>query len=357
MKPKTNTVRVTISNRTVLRVIALIVVAYVAVKFVIRVDHILELIFISIFLSIAMNPAVSWIARNLKLKSRGLVTGIAYLIVVLITVGFFALVLPPLIHQTEIFVDNIPKNINNLKNPNSEAGRFVQHYKLEKVINNLSQDVKNHSSNIVTPVWSTASKIGEILGSILIVFVLTFMMITEGPTWLERYWKLRVKKQDWHVDLASRMYRIITGYVNGQLLLTLIGGIVTLISLVIVTNILNVSVNDVALTGIIMITGLIPMVGHIFGSIIVVLACLFVSWPLALIMGIILFVYIELASVTIQPYIQAKYNDLSPLLVLIAALLGVSAGGILGAFVAIPIAGCLKIALKEYLSHKDYIDA
>jgi predicted PurR-regulated permease PerM len=102
MNPKPSNVRVTVSNRTVLRVIVLIIVAYLAVKFVIRVDHILELIFLSIFLSIALNPAVSWIARNLKLKSRSLVTGIAYLIVVLITVGFFALTLPPLIHQTEV---------------------------------------------------------------------------------------------------------------------------------------------------------------------------------------------------------------------------------------------------------------
>jgi predicted PurR-regulated permease PerM len=69
-------------------------------------------------------------------------------------------------------------------------------------------------------------------------------------------------------------------------------------------------------------------------------------------MGIILLVYLELASVTIQPYVQSKYNELSPMLVLIAALIGISAGGILGAFVAIPIAGCLKVALKEYLSQR-----
>jgi predicted PurR-regulated permease PerM len=356
MNPKPSNVRVTVSNRTVLRVIVLIIVAYLAVKFVIRVDHILELIFLSIFLSIALNPAVSWIARNLKLKSRSLVTGIAYLIVVLITVGFFALTLPPLIHQTEVFISDLPKTINNLKNQNSEAGKFVHHYKLEKAVSNLSKEVSSHSSNLVAPVWATASKIGQILASILIVFVLTFMMIVEGPIWLERYWKLRVKKQDWHVDLASRMYKIITGYVNGQLLLALLDGLVTLISLIVVTHILHASVNDVALAGIITITGLIPMVGHIFGSVIVVIACLFVSWPLALIMGIILLVYMELASVTIQPYIQAKYNDLSPMLVLIAALLGIAAGGILGAFVAIPIAGCIKVAAKEYLQHKEILD-
>lgn len=356
MEHKTKKVSVTVSNRTVLRVIALIIIAYIAVKFVIKVDHILELIFISLFLSIAMNPAVTWLARNLKIKSRSIATSIAYLIVVVITVGFFILVIPPLVHQSEIFVSNLPKNINSLKQPNTAAGKLVQHYNLTKVINNISQDVTNHSNNLVGPVWSTASKVGGILASILIVFVLTFMMIVEGPVWLERYWKLNVKKHEWHGDVASRMYRIVTGYVNGQLLLALLSGLVTLITLIIVTNILHVSVNDVALAGIMMVASLIPMFGHIIGTIIVVIACLFVSWPLALIVGLILFVYLELASVSIQPYIQSKYNDLSPLLVLVAALVGISAAGILGAFVAIPIAGCLKIAIKEYMTHKDLID-
>lgn len=348
--------RVTVSNRTILRIVLLILLTYIALKFVIKVDRILELVFLSLFLSIALNPAVTWIARNLKIKSRSIATTLAYLLVVVVISGFFALVLPPLVKQTKTFAGNLPGNISSLKQPNSAAGRFVKHYKLTNEINNLSIDVSNHTSNLAAPVWSTASKIGEFLASTLIVFVLTFMMIVEGPIWIERYSKLRFKKHDWHKDLASKMYRIITGYVNGQILLALIAGLVTLVSLVIVTNILNVSVNDVALAGIIIFTGLIPMIGHIIGSIVVVIACLFVSWPLALIMGIILLIYIELASVTIQPYIQSKYNELSPMLVLIAALLGISAGGILGAFVAIPLAGCAKVAFKQYLSHRKLID-
>jgi len=356
MKEKISTVKVTVSNRTILRVLAIIIVAYVCLKFIIRVDHILELIFVSFFIAIALNPAVSWIARSLKLKSRVAATGIAYLIVVAITVGFFALTLPPLIHQTEVFIGNVPRDIITLKQPNSAAGKFIRHYKLTSEVNNLSQDIKNHSNNIVSPVWSTASRIGGILASILAVFVLTFMMIVEGPEWVERYHKLNVKKHPWHNELASRMYKIITGYVNGQLILALLGGLVTLISLIIVTNIFNVSVNEVALTGIMVLTGLIPMFGHIIGTFIVVLACLFVSWPVALVMAIILFIYLELASVSLQPYIQSKYNDITPLVVFIAALIGISAAGILGAFVAIPIAGCLKIAVKEYMLHKDYID-
>ena len=356
MNNENKSIRVTISNRTVVRIIAIIVTAYLSIKLIIKVDHVLELIFVSLFLAVALNPAVSWFARNLKLKSRGAATGIAYLFVVGIIVGFFALVLPPLIKQTEKFITTVPETISTLKDPHSGAGKVIKHYKLNKTVDNISTNISNHTSNIASPVWSTASKIGSIVSSVILVLVLTFMMIVEGPSWIDKYWKLRFKKHDWHLEMTSKMYKIVTGYVNGQLLLALLTGIVTLLSLFIVTRILHVSVNEIALAGIMMILSLIPLFGHIIGTVVVIIACLFVSWPLALIIAIILIVYTQLASVSIQPYIQAKYNDITPMLVLIAALIGINIAGILGAFVAIPIAGCLKIAFKEYLLHRNMLD-
>jgi predicted PurR-regulated permease PerM len=59
-------------------------------------------------------------------------------------------------------------------------------------------------------------------------------------------------------------------------------------------------------------------------------------------------VYQQIENATIQPYIQSKGNELTPMLVFIAAILGVGFGGILGAFIAIPAAGCLKILADDY---------
>lgn len=353
-----NQIKVTVSNRTVIRVLLIILGSYIFLKFVIRIDHILELFFISFFLAIALNPAVSWIAKSLKLKSRIAATGIAYLVVVAILVAFFALVLPPLVRQTINYAENLPANVTSLQNPNTASGRFIKKHKLESDIANLSQDIRNRTHNLSSlsgATISTATKIGNFITSTIVVFVLIFMMLVEGPSLLKRYWNLRFGKYEWHQELAQKMYKIISGYVNGQVVLALIGGAFALVALVIVTAILNVSVNDVALAGIIVFTGLIPMIGHIIGDVIVILACLFVSWPLALIMAIILIAYLQIENVTLQPYVQAKFNELTPLLVFMAALVGFAGAGLLGAFVAIPLAGCLKILLKEYLVHRKIV--
>lgn len=355
MASNDNHLRVTISNRTVVRVLAIILVSYILLRFVIRIDHILELFFVSFFLALALNPAVSWIAKNLRIKSRLAATGIAYLIVVAILVAFFVAVLPPLVRQSIKYADNLPKNISTLEEPNSAAGRLIKRYNLRSEVANLSQDVKNRTKNLSGPAISTAARIGNFITSVVIVFVLTFMMLTEGPSLLKRYWNLRFGKYEWHQEMAHKMYKIVAGYVNGQVVLALIGGAFALVALIITSGLLHVSVNSVALAGIIVFTGLIPMIGHIIGDVIVILACLFVSWPLALIMAIILIVYLQIENVTLQPYVQARFNELTPLLVFMAALVGFAGGGLLGAFIAIPLAGCLKIAIKEYLVHRKLV--
>ncbi len=98
--------------------------------------------------------------------------------------------------------------------------------------------------------------------------------------------------------------------------------------------------------------GLIPMIGNMLAAVIVVIVSLFVSLPLALTMAVFFLVYQQIENATLQPYIQSKYNDLTPLTVFIAALIGISVGGFLGALVAIPIAGCVRILVLEYYGDK-----
>jgi predicted PurR-regulated permease PerM len=145
---------------------------------------------------------------------------------------------------------------------------------------------------------------------------------------------------------------MVTGYVNGQLFIATVAALFAMVALLISSTILGVSINAVALASIVGLIGLIPMIGNTIAAIIVIIFCLFVSLPLAIIMAVFFLVYQQVENATLQPYIQSKYNELTPLTVFVAALLGVSIAGFLGALVAIPVAGCLRIILVEYYSDK-----
>ncbi len=150
------------------------------------------------------------------------------------------------------------------------------------------------------------------------------------------------------------MYKVVTNYVNGQVLIAAMGGLFASIAIFILSQIFEAPVNAIALGGIISMFALLPLIGTILGSVVVVLACLLVSPPLALAVAIYFVIYQQIENVTIQPYIQSRGNNLTPLIVFAAAILRCRELAVFwGAFVAIPAAGCIKILVEDYFANRE----
>ncbi len=345
------TTELTISNKTIIRVILFIIGAGLLINFFENIQHPLTLIFVSFFFALALNPVVSKVASGLKSKSRTRATLISYITVITILIGFFSLIVPPLARQTTDFIQDVPSTLKNLESSEGTVGDFVRRYQLEEQIvdfaNNWSADFSNVSDQAV----STASRVVSNMISIITVLILTFMMLVEGPSWIKTFWSLYpVNKRAHGKKLAHKMYKVVTSFVNGQMVVAALGAVFAVIALIFATNILDVSgVNILAFGGIVFLFSLIPTIGVIISTSIVVLFSLFVSVPLAITMLIYFIIYQQLENTTIQPFVQSRANELTPLIVFIAAILGIGFGGLLGGIVAIPIAGCAKVLFDDYI--------
>lgn len=353
---KNNHVKFSLDSRSVVRTIVIVFVALLLVALIKTISHALILIFFSFFLALALNPAVSWIASRLKSGSRVRATGIAYIIVLGLLITFFALVMPPLIKQTVDFIKDVPQTVQSFTADDSAFSKFIDRNHLNGQLNSLTQDFSNKFKDIKEPALSAAGAVGSAFISTITVLVLTFMMLIEGPSWFDKILEIQPKnKREARKKLAKKLYRVVTNYVNGQVIVAFIAGSFAFIALTIASNIFGASVNEVALAAIIMLFGLLPLIGATIGAVVVVLACLLNSTALAVTMAIFFVVYQQVENLTIQPYIQSKTNSLTPLIVFIAALVGVSIGGLLGAFIAIPTAGCIKIFVEDYYADRlDY---
>ena len=95
-----------------------------------------------------------------------------------------------------------------------------------------------------------------------------------------------------------------------------------------------------------------PLFGNPLAAVLVVLVSLLSSFTLGIVMAIYFTIYFFIENHTFQPYIQARLNELSPLLVFIAALIGIAFGGILGAIIAIPAATTVKILLEDHFARR-----
>lgn len=346
---------VTVSNGTIIRVLGMVLVFFLLLTALEKAIHPLTLIFVAFFLSLALNGPVHWLAQRLPGEKRGnrtLASAISFAFVVLLLAGFVASTVPPLVRQTRNFINEAPNLVENVQNENTSLGRFVRDHNLEDQIDNFSEQLSGRLGNIGGTAFGAVNRISSNVFSALTVLVLTFMMLIEGPRWLSIGRRLVPKHEEEHVaSLTRQMYAVVKGFVNGQVLLAALAALVISIPLFV----LNVSY-PVALVVIVFICGLIPMVGHFIGAVIVSTVALFTSPIAAIIVLVYYILYQQIENYAIQPKIQANSTNMSPLLVFSSVIIGVSFSGLLGGLLAIPIAGCLRILVLDYLERKKLLE-
>ncbi|HWB39144.1 MAG TPA: AI-2E family transporter [Candidatus Saccharimonadales bacterium] len=346
---------ITITNETFFRLAGLTVLTIILLVAAQKAAHALLLIFIAFFLALALNGPVYWLSRHLPGKKRGsrsLATSISFLVVILLLGGFLASITPPLVRQTNSFIKAAPNLVQDFRSQDSQTGRFIRKHHLQKQVDSFSKQLSARLKNVGGAALSTAQKIGSSAFSLLTILVLTFMMLIEGPAWLAF---MRDVIPDHHHETADRlaheMYRVIAGYANGQVTLAALASVLIMPAVLL----LHISY-PVAIMVIIFICGLIPMVGHTIGAIIVTLVALFHATSAAIIILVYYILYQQIENYLIQPRIQANSTNMSPLLVFMSVVIGVSFGGLIGGLFAIPVAGCLRILTLEYLRSKKIIE-
>ncbi|HWT55536.1 MAG TPA: AI-2E family transporter [Candidatus Microsaccharimonas sp.] len=345
-------IALTVTTPTFIRVLVLIIGTVTLLAAVHKAAHALVLIFIAVFLALALNSPVHWIADHIPGKKKGnraLATSISFLIVIILLGAFLSSLVPPLVRQTQTFINNAPKLVQSARSGNSGIGKFVQRYHLQDEVNKFSSQLSDRLKNVSGTALKSATHVGSSIFAMLTILAMTFMMLVEGPYWIG--FSKRLIRKDLHEDyeqILADMYRVIKGYVNGQVTLA------ALAALLISPALFILGINyPVALIVIIFICGLIPMVGHTIGAIIVTTVALFHSPTAAIIILAYYILYQQIENYAIQPRIQANSTNLSPLLVFVSVVVGVSFNGLLGGLVAIPVMGCIRILALYWLEeHK-----
>ncbi|MCA9329007.1 AI-2E family transporter, partial [Candidatus Saccharibacteria bacterium] len=229
---KKQQLEVTVSTNTLLKITLFLLGTIFTLRVIENMRHPLTLVFVSFFLALALNPVVTSLSSKLKSKSRVQATAMAYAIVVSVLVSFFAIIVPPLINQTTEFIREVPATLSDIESQDSALGDFVRRYELEEQIGNFASDWSRNLGSVQGPVLNTANRIFANVISIVTVLVLTFMMLVEGPRWLDSIWKhTPTDKRSKYQKVAKKMYRVVTSYVNGQVIVATIGAAFSLVAL------------------------------------------------------------------------------------------------------------------------------
>lgn len=335
-----------ISNRDLVRILSIITVFIVVMLGLLRATTAIIWIFISFFLALSMTPGVNALQNKMPRKSRGLATGLFMFVTVLVVIILGLIILPPLIGQTAKLIGSLPAYYDSFLNGNAPIAQYIQKTKPQAIKELLNTDNAKAISQFVAGFFGGLMTF--IAASISIV-TFTFFMLLEGPRWYQiclRY--MPNSKRTEYKELMNQMHQTVTGYVNGNLFTSLIASITAAIMLWTLGTpyILALSV----MVGII---NLIPMIGSTLSAVIVSLFVLITGgfWK-ALISATFFLVYQLFENSYLQNIVYSKAVDISPLVVGISALLGGYIAGFLGALVAIPAAASLQILVKYFLNQQ-----
>lgn len=343
------TVKIDVSNRTIFRILGIALLFIVGVQLIIIASHALLLIFIAFFLAIALNPPVNYLAARMPWSSRGLATALVFIVLITLLTVLVSSFLPPLVRQTNELIEQVPVYVETVKEGEGFLASAIEQYELQDRSQQLREGLINRVSGAGEPIVNFLGRVTSSIVSTLTVLVLTFFMLIEGPRWVDRFWSVQPKDQrKRRKKLARKMYRVVTGFVNGQLLIAAVNAVATAVVLLI----LNVpfALPLAATAGIL---GLIPVIGATIGAIIIIAVGLFQSVTIGIILAVYYVLYQQLENNVIQPAIQSKSLGMSPLLILVSVIIGINLAGILGGLLAIPIAGCIKVLIEDYVNRHD----
>jgi predicted PurR-regulated permease PerM len=329
--------------RTIMRVLLIVIGVAVTLEVIWIARHVLAWVVIALFLALALAPLVGWIERRTHL-GRAPSIAIAYVLVLIVVVAVGASFLPKLIDEVNGFVQALPDYVHDLTHGRGRLGFLERKY---HVVEKVRQQVKEGGATKVLGLSGAALSVTKsiitiIAATVTIVF-LTFFMLLEGRTWVERIYSLFPEHSQarWR-KVGDDIYKTVGGYVTGNIVISLIAGT----SATVVLLIMGVPY-AVALGLLVAVLDLIPLAGATVAGIIVVLVAFLHSVQAGIVLAIFVIVYQQVENHFLQPVIYGRTVQLSPLAVLVSVLVGAELAGILGALAAIPVAGSLQVIVRD----------
>lgn len=315
--------------------------ALLLVQFVVTVSTVLGLLAVAAFFAIALGPAVEWVEQHLHL-ARGLATLAVFLVgLVLLSALVYAFV-RPIYDASDTFTRDLPRTIRDAEHGKGQIGHWLRDVGAQKWARDNLPKIRRSLTDSKGLLAAGETIVTAVVATIT-VLVLTFLLLLEGSRMTTFFVELFPDPR------AERLRRVtadaarsVTGYMAGNLLISLIAGTAIYIWL----RALGIPF-ALVLALWVAFTDLLPLVGAFLGAIVVVFVALLQS-PAAGIATLAFFVVYQLfENHVLQTTIMAKAVKLNPLVVLLAALAGVEIAGLLGALLAIPVAGAVQVVTRD----------
>lgn len=328
--------------RTIWATIGSVVLTLAAIALVKSVSKVLVWLVIAGFFAIVLTPPVDFLEHRARMR-RSLATVLMILALLGAISGLLYSFITPIVDQSQEFADNFPRYVQDAKAGRGPLGGVVKRYNLDKRIEEHKDDFQKALNGLGRNSLDIVKGVGNAVAAALTIFVLTILMLLSGPRMMRTgLGALSPPTSERVRHVAADCAKAVTGYVAGNLLISVIAGTTTFVFL---------WVADVPFRAVLALwvafADLIPLVGATLGAVPAVLVAFLNSTSQGIATVVFFVLYQQFENHVLQVTIMSKTVDLNPLVVLVAVLIGVELTGLLGALLAIPVAGIIQVLGRD----------
>jgi len=330
--------------------VAVVVLTYLAGKLAYRIRDVLLMIVVAGFVCLILNPLVVALQRW-GIRRRGGAVAIVVIWTLVVFIGLLAAFGYPLAHGVTHFSRGLPSYVQAAEHGRGWIGNLVTRFHLQAWVARNAPKLQSLGTTLAKPALTVGKGAASLLATLATIFALIVLFLLEGPKMRQGLLGLMPpERADYYTRVAREICQSATGYAFGNLLTSLIAGVVVFVTL----TILGVPFPLLWALWVTLVDFL-PMVGGALAGIPTVLFALGHSLTAGIVTATAFLVYQEIENHVLNPVIMSRTANVNPLLVLLSILVGTSigdwVGGFFGSFVgallSIPAAGALQVITRE----------
>ncbi|MBT1035565.1 AI-2E family transporter [Canibacter sp. lx-45] len=300
----------------------------------------------ALFIALGLDPLVRMLER--RGVKRGLGVAIVFLGLFAIIGGIFAIVIPVIIKEVSNLVEQAPTYYNNLvreswfMNLDRAASKF---FDLEEIVGMGRDYIANpgNISSFANGALQVGLGIASAITATMIVLILSLYFLASMRSIKRGFYSLVPKTSRARViDITEQVSDSVGGYIAGQATIAFTNAVLGFIMMTIV----GVPFAVLVAVGVFFLA-LIPLVGALTATVLVVIVAFFNSPMTALIAGVYYLIYMQLEAYVLTPRIMNKAVDIPGAMVVVGVLTGGTLFGVLGALMAIPVTASIMMIVKQ----------
>jgi len=335
---------------TIIVSVAVVSATYLAGKLIYRLRDIVLLMVIAGFIALLLNPLVLYLQRW-RIRRRGLAVTVVTVWAALVFVALVAAFGYPLVNGMTHFSHQLPSYVSSAEHGRGWIGHLISRSHLQAWVARNAPRLQSLGGSLARPALTVGKGAVSLLAELGTIVALVVLFLLEGPKMrMAVLGSLPPERSERYARVASEVNRSVAGYALGNLLTSLIAGLVVFVTLA------ALGVPFPALWALwVALVDFLPMIGGALAGIPTVLFALGHSFTAGLVTLVVFLAYTQVENHILNPLVMSRTTRVNPLLVLVSILVGTSIGawigGTFGAFVAalvsIPLAGALQITVKE----------